>query len=76
MLLASAASPVRGDQMSSSWPVAGHLTCSQELRTHSLSHPEDIHKDSGLSQGGYGVGVEDRLSPGLQDTLLAKDMIL
>ena len=39
------------------------------LHTHSLPHPEDIHKDSSLSQGGRGVGVEDRLSPGLQDTL-------
>ena len=46
------------------------------LHTHSLPHRKDIHKDSGLSQGGRGVGMENRLSPGLQDTLLAKGMIL
>ena len=67
---------MRGDQMSSpdQWLVISPAL--RMLHTHSLPHPKDIHKDSGLSQGGHGVGMEDRLSPDLQDTLLAKVMIL
>lgn len=62
--------------MSSPWPVAGHLTCSRDILHSLTSSPRGHHKDSGLSQGGCRVGVEDRLSPGLQDSLLAKGMIL